>query len=246
MVDGTVKVPLFGQVKKTYAYAGGAAIAGIGGYVLWRRKQQSAAAASASASTTPSVTDPAGNVCEALDPTTGYCPGTTQDLAIQSQTQGGFTGGGGGGGTGTTGTTEFTTDGEWVQAIEQQLSEEGSQETADAITIALGKYVAGSPVTPDMVTIIQQGIGLEGYPPVNGPTGYPPAINTSGGGGSPPPTTVTWKKVTANGHQTLAEMQIAADANVTFAQVLAKNDWASKYTGKDIPAGYGVYLGYAS
>lgn len=243
MVD-TVKIPVFGQVKKSYAIAGGVGIVAIGGYIIIRRRGQSQAA---TASTSAMVTDPAGNTCTALG-TSGYCPGTPQDLeAQQSLEQEGFLGGGGPGDTGTqgiTGTTGFTTNGEWVQAVEQQLSEEGTQESADTVTIALGKYVQGSPLTPDQVTIVQQGIGLENYPPVNGPTGYPPSLNTSAA--TPPPTTVVWKKVTATGSQSLAQMQIAADPNVTFAQVLAKNDWASKYEGKDIPKGYGVYLGYAS
>lgn len=46
-------------------------------------------------------TDPAGNTCSAVNPATGYCPGTPEDLAAQQSNAGTDTTGTGTGGTGT-------------------------------------------------------------------------------------------------------------------------------------------------
>lgn len=56
-----MKLPLIGETKPVYLYAGGAIL--IVGYVLWRKKQTAASAAAAQTSTTP---DP-----NAIDPATG-------------------------------------------------------------------------------------------------------------------------------------------------------------------------------
>lgn len=52
----------------------------IGGGLWWYFEKQKASTATAA---TAQVTDPAGNVCTALDPSTGFCPGTPQDQAAQ-------------------------------------------------------------------------------------------------------------------------------------------------------------------
>jgi PASTA domain len=90
------------------------------------------------------------------------------------------TGSGVGGGT-------YTTNAQWLQAVEQyfvtnQLVSDGGV----ALTSALGKYLAGSPVTPDQATLIDEATGIERYPPVSGPGGYPPGIHLSSSQGKPP------------------------------------------------------------
>jgi hypothetical protein len=52
----------------------------IGGGLWWYFEKQKT---STTAGATTRVTDPAGNVCTALDPATGFCPGTPQDQAAQ-------------------------------------------------------------------------------------------------------------------------------------------------------------------
>jgi len=49
------------------------------------RASVSAAPAVATADTTAQVTDPAGNVCTALDPDSGYCPGSAEDTQYYSE-----------------------------------------------------------------------------------------------------------------------------------------------------------------
>lgn len=64
-----------------------------GGLLIWyyEKQQSSSSTASTGASTTAGttlVTDPAGNTCTAVDPVTGYCPGTPQDTAALAALQG--------------------------------------------------------------------------------------------------------------------------------------------------------------
>lgn len=76
-----------------------------------------------------------------------------------------------------------TTNAQWDQAAIQQMSGDGW----DAMTVAgaLGAYLNGREVNASQVNIIDAAIGIEGYPPVAGSSGYPPAIKTGGttGGG---------------------------------------------------------------
>jgi hypothetical protein len=53
---------------------------------------------------------------------------------------------------------------------------------------ALGKYISGQPVTPEQTSLIQQAIAIADRPPLAGPTGYPPSINTESVTNPPPPT----------------------------------------------------------
>lgn len=198
---GLVKGGKIGGVKKEYVYAGVA----VGGVILvvvyMRSRQQSAAANSAL------VTDPSGNQCAALSPTSGYCPGTPEDLAYQ--------------GTGVNGTLEgtnaasyvggqiigydqygnpiyssnsqqsgvpgaFTNNAQWSQAALQEIADLEPNADSGVVAAALGVYINGQPATPAQVSIIQQAIALEGMPPVGGTNGNPPGIVTapvtSGGG----------------------------------------------------------------
>lgn len=199
-----------GGIKKEYAY-GAIAIGGIVIIVVYMRsKSQSSATNSAG-----TVTDPAGNVCAALSPSSGYCPGTPEDLAYAGNTA---TGSGGlvgannasyvGGqiigydqygnpiyssnsGQGNTGPGTFTNNASWAQAAQTYLIDNEPNADPGVIGAALGAYINGHAVTDAQRSIIEQAIAFEGSPPVAGTDGvHPPGIvQGSGGTGTPPPVT---------------------------------------------------------
>jgi hypothetical protein len=175
--DGTVDVPVVGKEKKSTALLfGGAAIAVIAYAVIEKRKQAAAAAAAASSATPAGqFTDPAGNVCAAPDPNTGYCPGTEEDQAAQAQltSQGELAAGSGGYGTGVI--PVFTSNASWAQYAEQQLGSDG----ADATAAAIAAYLSGQGLTEAQVTIVEEATAIAGPPPVPGPNGFPPSMNTT-------------------------------------------------------------------
>lgn len=75
----------------------------------------------------------------------------------------------------------FVNNAQWAQTAESLMGSDG----ADAIAAALGKYLTAAPVTSDQITIIQQAIAVVGYPPIAGPTGFPPSWHDIP---APPPT----------------------------------------------------------
>jgi hypothetical protein len=188
-LEGDMKTPIGPVKKKTAAIVGAGGILIIG-IVWYRTKQQNAAAAT-------TATDQSGNI----DPATGLPTGSPEDLAaLQAQNQGqfdssSFTGGQvtgytssgqpvyspGAGAFGSvppnTGPGTFTSNGQWSQYAEQYLVDNAG---GDAATVgnALGKYITGQPVTPDQTQIIDSAIAFAGYPPIAGPAGNPPGINT--------------------------------------------------------------------
>lgn len=196
-VDVAPKNGKIGGVKKEYVYAG-VAVAGVILVVAYmKRKQQSAQANSTL------VTDPAGNQCAALSPTSGYCPGTPEDLSYQGTgaTLAGSNAASYVGGqiigydqygnpiysssstqTGVPGA--FTNNAQWSQAALQELVDLEPNADAGTIGAALGVYINGQPATSAQRSIIEQAIALEGYPPVGGTNGNPPGIvDVSNGGG---------------------------------------------------------------
>lgn len=196
MADGTI-----GGIKKQYVYIGGGLVIVVAGVVWFRSKSQSNANAG-------SVTDPAGNVCSALDPNSGYCPGTPQDMAYQQSA--GYTLAGSnpasyvGGqvigydqygnpiyssGPSSPGPGSYTSNAEWAQAALTYLTQNEPNADPATIAAALGQYINGKPATEAQISIINQAITFEGIPPVGGPNGDPPGIITAGnppggGGGS--------------------------------------------------------------
>lgn len=83
---GDVKLPGLGKVSKKALAIGALVAGGVLAYVYFRHaKGTSSAGTGTAAGTTAAgtVTDPAGNVCAALDPSSGYCPGTPEDLEYQ-------------------------------------------------------------------------------------------------------------------------------------------------------------------
>jgi hypothetical protein len=175
------------KVSKWLAY-GGAAAAGLL-LIVWYRNKQASAASAAASSTDASSTDT--GTAQGIDPATGYPYGSPEDqAALQAMGSGYGAGYGGDGygdyGGGTSGPLPgpggggFTTNAEWAQAAEQYLGSTGS----DAIGAALGKYLAGVPISQDQATIVEQAIAVEGNPPVSGPNGMPPSFKLQAGGGS--------------------------------------------------------------
>jgi hypothetical protein len=185
---GTVNI-LGHPVKKQTALIAGAA----GVVVIIVAVERKRAAAAAGASPAALVSDPAGNQCSALNPATGYCPGTAADTAAQQATADGLSsastddlaGGSSGGGyyytppvtgTGTSGTGSavpaFTDNASWGQYVETALGSNGS----DAVAAAIAKYLSGQPVTEAQQTTIEEAIAIANYPPVTGPNGDPPSM----------------------------------------------------------------------
>lgn len=247
---GTVDLPGFGHIKKGYALAGAGVLLVI--VVVWYRQRQSAQAATAAAT---AATDAVTSDTSAtdIDPATGYPYGSAEDqaaLEAQSSYTGdssylgdyyGYSGDGSYGGSIPAPTEGFTTNGEWSQAAEQYMLNSDPNASADSIAAALGKYIAGSPVTSTQQTIVQEAIAFEGYPPVNGPNGYPPSVNVQATG-TPPPTSKTTGgyEAYAPGGKRLDQLTVPG---VTYQDLAAKNPGvAKKYMGKPLPKGTAYYV----
>jgi hypothetical protein len=197
MPDSTITLPGGLHVKKKVAITVALGSVAIGGYFYYRQRQASQAAAATTA------TDSSAQI----DPQTGFAYGTPEDQAAlaglsgatlgQSNTGASFVGGQvigydqfgnpiyGQGQPGSGMPGSFTSNAQWTQSAEALMGSDG----ADAIAAALGKYLLGQPLSPDQVTIVQQAIAAEGFPPNAGfngnPPGYltaPPVGGTGGGG----------------------------------------------------------------
>lgn len=182
MAAETINIPGLGQTKKSTAYMlGGAAVLVVG--VAWYRSRTADTSGGGTAATDASGTG------DQIDPATGYVYGSAEDVAAlggQGSTLGaGYYGGNGSNVSGISTTTGYTTNAQWSQAAEEYLV---NTVGADANTVgnALGKYITGQPLSSDQVTVVTQAIAFVGYPPANGPTGYPPSYKTAS---EPPATT---------------------------------------------------------
>jgi hypothetical protein len=189
-----------GGVKKEYVYAGGA-VAGVLLVVVYMRSKSKAAATGAT------VTDPAGNVCAALNPSSGYCPGSPQDLSytgtgstLAGSNSASYVGGQIIGydqygnpiyssSTSQTGVPgAYTNNAQWTQAALTSMQQADPSTDSGVISAALGAYINGVAATSAQQSIIQQAIALQGYPPVGGQNGYPPSIKNAPVSTTPPPT----------------------------------------------------------
>lgn len=173
-IPGTKK-----KVPRTAAIAG-VAVVGVFAIMWWRNRSKGAAGAT--------VTDSAGNVCAAINPATGFCPGSTQDVAALQGAAGSTTGSGSGSGGTVFGTDvgtqvqtgpPFTSNAAWTQYVSAYLI--GTvNEDPQTVTDALGAYVEGAPVTTAQERIVRDAISVGGTPPTPGPNGFPPSINVQG------------------------------------------------------------------
>lgn len=176
-LEGTVHTPL-GAVSKKTAILGGAAVVILAGIVYMRSRKASQAAATANAGANTGI-----------DPATGYAYGSAEDAAALANQASyinpsvPYAPGGGGGlsDTGTLGPGGFTNNAQWAQYAETTLASNGAVSDISALSAAIGKYLTDQPVNGDQQSLINQAIAIAGYPPVSGPSGYPPSINTSGG-----------------------------------------------------------------
>ena len=86
---------------------------------------------------------------------------------------------------------QASTNAQWTQAALSALTAQGY--TGQQVLGAVSPYLSGKPLTTDQTAVVQAAIAVEGYPPVAGPGGFPPAIQTGGsggGGGQTSPVTV--------------------------------------------------------
>lgn len=76
---------------------------------------------------------------------------------------------------------QASTNAQWSQAAVSALTAQGYG--GQDVLNALGPYLSGQNLTQSQTQIVYTAIAVEGYPPVAGTNGYPPAIKTGGGGG---------------------------------------------------------------
>jgi hypothetical protein len=106
-MDGTVKIPGIGPVKKSWAIAGAAATAGIVGFAYYKHRSASSASQAASGTSAGTGTDPATgypygspqdqaalaaqqtSTSASVDPETGFPYGSVQDQQALSALEGG-------------------------------------------------------------------------------------------------------------------------------------------------------------
>jgi len=209
VLEGNFNTPIGAVPKKLAVAVGGGALILVA-VMYYRGKQQDTA--------TPAVDGE-------INPATGYVYGTPEDLAAmaaQGSTIGAVGGSGGGGGGGTSESTPgagFTNNAQWVQSTIAGMTNSGIIEDASALSVALGKYIAGQPVGDNTTTrsLIEQAIAFNGAAPVAGPNGYPPSINTANPTSSTPtptPTPAPYVNPYINPDGTLS---IGAGANLTAA-----------------------------
>jgi hypothetical protein len=169
-LEGTVKTPLGTVQKKTALYIGGGVVI-LGGIVWYRHKQTASTTVDSTATTDAEI-----------DPATGYAYGSPEDAAALAQQATYVTPTdptGGGSSSIPTGGTGYASNGAWVQGVENYLTSSGLVQDPTALSSALGKYITGSYVAGGSSdeSLINQAIAAQGYPPVSGSSGYPPAIN---------------------------------------------------------------------
>jgi hypothetical protein len=194
-LSGDVTIPGTHGKKVPKALAiGGVAVVGVLAAVWWRNNHSATGTSTGAAAT---VTDSAGNVCSAVNPATGFCPGTAEDTNALNGTLNGAGGfGDGSGGDSIIGTTTpdqvtngppFTTNAAWSQYAVATLEASDSAIDTGALTDALGAYLNGGQVTAAQHVLINDALAVAGSPPVTGANGFPPSINVAGsisGGGT--------------------------------------------------------------
>lgn len=161
-LEGTIKVPAVGPVKKTWALAGLGILGVILGVAYWRHLK----AGQAPAAVTKAPAAAAGSSGS------GGGGGGDNDGSRDSSTGGGF-----------------ATNAAWDRAAQTYLEAIGSN--PQVVADALGKYLHGDAVTEAQQIVIESAIGAEGEPPVSGPGGFPPNIRVRKGGPGPKPEQVT-------------------------------------------------------
>lgn len=173
-LEGTIKTPLGVVQKKTaLIFVGGVVV--LGGIVWYRQKQLGGAPADATAQEA------------AINPATGYPYGSPEDAAAL-ESQSAYvspTIPTGGGSNVPTSNVGFSSNGQWTQAVVEYFNTNVSGTDIGLLTAALGKYVTGAYVNDSEVSLVQQAIAAQGYPPIAGQSGYPPSLNRTAPTGPP-------------------------------------------------------------
>lgn len=177
------QVELFGHKYPRNAAIAAGAVTFVGAYLFYRHRKSSASSAPASSPSSGGLYPPDGTVGNpadpySTDPNTGETYGneTAQGyLGTPPAGFGGYPGPGSPPPPPTPGPGAFTTNAQWAQAAERYLVEQTGAH-AEVVGNALGKYITGQAANEAQVAVIEQAIAFEGYPPVNGPAGYPPNI----------------------------------------------------------------------
>lgn len=169
-LEGTVKTPFGVAQKKTVLVLVGGA-AGLGAIVWYRQRNLGG-------SDTAVPTD------GEINPATGYVYGSPEDAAALTALQGyqsPIVNDPTGGGSGSTPPSNigYASNGQWVQGVISYMTSNGLVEDPSKLSSALGKYITGSAPTDEEKSLITQAIAVQGYPPIAGPSGFPPNINTS-------------------------------------------------------------------
>lgn len=238
-----IKLPLVGPVKRGWLIVFVAA--GVaGGYYVYRRRAASPAAATTGPADTSGYGTAGMNSAydpNAIDPATGLTYAEESGGGYYDPNTGSYVYPGATTTPGTGGTGAPATNAEWAQQVEAELA---GVVDATQLAAAIGKYLTGQPLTQAQQSLADQAIAFGGYPPVAGPSGYPPALRSSpaGSGGGGNPGHGSTRVVTANGKQDLSEF---AHAHKTTGGDLIKlkgNDWLEGYYGKTrkIPRGYKI------
>lgn len=169
-LEGTVKTPLGTVSKKTALIAVGGLVL-IGGIVWWRAKQ------------TKNQQDALSAGQAEINPATGYPYGSAEDAAALAAQNSFISPGGGGVGSGAGGYPPagigYVNNAQWVQGVIEYMVSHNLVEEPSALSAALGVYITGGVATAAQRSLIEQAIAAQGYPPLAGPSGYPPSINTA-------------------------------------------------------------------
>jgi hypothetical protein len=179
------------------------------------------------------VTDPAGNVCAAVNPATGYCPGTSQDLAAQGTTPATTV-------PASPSTSEPTTNSAWLTDALGVLPG-GSSSANEA---ALAGVLGGLTVTTAQKNIFLEAAGIIGRPP----QGYPQPIKTSDTAaqpGSPGKTAgaISGLTVVPSGTGIQAKWASAANATGGYAWQLTGPESKSGNTKSNLVTVHGLKKG---
>lgn len=209
VLEGTFNTPVGSVPKKTAVLVGGGILLLVG-VMYFRGKKQDAASSSGE-----------------INPATGYVYGSPEDMAAMAaqggslSAVGGSGGGGGGGGSSPEGPgMGFVNNAQWVQSTIAGMTNSGIIEDASALSVALGKYIAGQPVGDSTTarSLIEQAIAFNGPPPLAGANGYPPSINTQNPSGTTPPATTPPPAAYVNPYVNPdGTLSIGAGANLTAA-----------------------------
>jgi hypothetical protein len=172
------KLPIVGEVKPAYLYAGGATVVVIVGYAYWKKRSTAGTTAAAAAA----AAAPAGTSTDAtIDPNTGIP--YADETGSYGSSYGGIDPATGvpfiyESGSSSTGASQYTSNQQWADAAIGELENTfGYAQTLASSSV--GDYMAGKALPPDEYKAMQLIIAELGPPPTGtfslkqGPAGTP-------------------------------------------------------------------------